>query len=420
MRICLQSTRFPPYNVGGEEIYVKRLYDSLSKKHEVYSINNTPEGSYDDKNIINLSVPNNRLFLNFCLPNPFIYWKLKKVIQKIRPEVIHINNPHSTFSTELFFLPKKYSKVWEIHDYTLFCLKGGDNVDEGKLCNQFNNCWRCVHQQRLKLSERKKGSFFRKMFIRFWKISNLLLRNKIFSGIRKTLVKRSIGRVNKIICPSKSVLETCKKFGINNEKLIYLPYGLDLSSFKTSEIPKEKYLGFVGRLEEIKGCHVLIKAFKEVSKLFPDSRLFIVGSGSEEKRLKSLTNRLNLENKVFFLGRKTPEELKKFYPTVQFLVFPSVWSETPALVTYEAMASERPVIASNIGDFPELIKNGKNGFLFRPSDPNDLAKKIIYLLGKPQEVKKMAKNALKTIKKYSIEEHNKKLLQVYKEAMQNT
>lgn len=418
MRICLQSTRFPPYNVGGEEIYVKRLYDSLSKDHIIYNINNTLNKKFKDKNIINLSSNCNGILYHFLsslnLPYPDIHLKIIKIIKEINPDIIHINNPHTTFSTELFFLPTKYPKVWEIHDYSLFCLKG-PNVHRNRACNRFDECWQCVHQQRLKLSEKKQSGPLRKIFILIWKLTNISLRNKFIYAIRKNFVRISLARVNKIICPSKNVWETCRKFGVDERKLVYLPYGIDLSGYKTKKIPEKKIVGFVGRLEKIKGCYVLIRAFKRVVDKIPGAILYIVGDGKEENNLRDFVNSLGLNKNVLFLGRKTEDELKDFYPSVQFLIVPSIWLETPALVTYEALASGRPVIASNIGDFPELIKDGENGFLFKPNDPEDLANKIIYLLKNPKEVNRLAKNALKTIKRYSTEEHNKKLIKVYKE-----
>lgn len=428
MKICLQSTRFPPYNVGGEEIYVKRLYDSLSERHIVYNINNTLNKKFKDKNVINLSCRDNKILsgasmaLGLLFPNINILFRLKKIIKKINPDILHINNPHSTFSSELFFVPMKGAKIYEIHDYSLFCLKG-PNVHKNRACNKFNDCWKCVHQARLELlelAEKKSSNLLRKILILIWKLTNFDLRNKSIYFIRRTIVRKAFARVDRFICPSKNVLETCKKIGIDEEKLVYLPYGIDLSKFKIAKTPRKRVVGFVGQLERVKGCHVLINAFKRVVEEISSACLDIVGDGREENSLRNLVNSLGLKKNVYFLGRKKEAELKDFYPSVQFLVVPSIWLETPALVTYEAMASGRPVIASDIGDFPELIKNGENGLLFKPNDSKDLADKIIYLLKNPKEVEIMEKNALKTIKRYSIEEHNKKLIEVYKKAIKNS
>jgi len=427
MRICLQSTRFPPFNIGGEEIHVKRLYDSLSERHIVYNINNTLNKKFKDKNVINLSCRNDNILskisltLGLLFPHINIFLKLKKIVKKINPDILHINNPHSTFSSESFFVPMKGAKIYEIHDYSLFCLKG-PNVHKNRACNKFNDCWKCVHQARLELlelAEKKESNLLRKILILIWKLTNFSLRNKSIYFIRRTIVRKAFARVDRFICPSNNVLETCKKFGIDEEKLVYLPYGIDLSKFKIAKTPRKRVVGFVGQLERVKGCHVLVNAFKRVVEEVPSTHLYIVGDGREENSLRHLAKDLSLGNNVFFLGRKTPEELKYFYHTIQFLVVPSIWLETPALVAYEAMASGRPVIASNIGDLPELIKNGENGFLFKPNDSQDLANKIIYLLKDPLKIKRLAKNARKTMKKYSTEEHNKKLIAIYKEASKN-
>lgn len=418
MKVCLISTRFPPFNVGGEELYVAELFRSLSliKNFSVYDINNTFGKKFEDNKIINLSCKNNLYLGSLNLPDLHLFFKFKKVINKISPDIIHINNTHSTISTEIFFIPKKFPKVLEIHDYALFCLRG-DNLLKGKACNHFEKCWQCIHETYFQSLLGKKEQPFTDLFLKIWRLSNCKLRNKLFYFTKKKFTKMALSRTNLIICPSKNVLEVCRKFGVEEKKLVYLPYGIDISKFKRETVPNERAIGFVGRLVKTKGCHVLIKAFKKVINEFPDAHLYIVGSGREEKKLNSLTKSLNLTRNVDFLGKKSKEELIDFYPRVKFFVVPSIWLETPALVTYEAMASERPVIASDMGDFSELIKHGENGLLFKLGNSADLASKIISLFKKPVEINRLGKNAFRTIKNFSLEEHNKKLIDIYKQAI---
>jgi glycosyltransferase involved in cell wall biosynthesis len=408
---------FPPHNVGGEEIYVEKIYRSLgiNKKNIVYNINNSYKKKFDDKKIINISCRNSLILGSFFLPNPNIFLKLRKTINRIKPEIIHINNTHSTISSEIFFISRKYPKVVEIHDYALFCFKG-DNIKNNKPCNQFGNCSQCVHQSFLNSLNNKYDYGFYKIITWLWIKTNCCFRNQLIYKIKRFMVTQALSRVNKIICPSKNVIETCKKFGMEEKKLEYLPYGVDISLYRQTEIPKRPIIGFVGRLVKIKGCHVLIKAFKQVVKEIPEAQLHIIGNGKQEKILKKLTTLLKLDKNIFFLGAKPLDELiKKFYPSIQFLVVPSIWLETPALVVYDAMASRRPVVATAIGDFAEMIDNGENGYLFKRNNSDDLANKIINLLKNPKLIEKFSQKSFETIHKFTIQEHNKRLIDIYKD-----
>jgi glycosyltransferase involved in cell wall biosynthesis len=412
MKIALISTRFPPYNVGGEEVYAKRVYDDLSKDpgNTVYNINNTFGGKYTDRHIINLASKNSLPLGFMALPNPNLLVRLWRAVDRIKPDVIHINNVHGTWSTEAFFVSPGIPKVFEVHDYALFCFNGG--VHAGKICHGGTDCWSSIHNSVL-LALRSRRS----VFVGVWQATNFPVRNWLISSIKAVMVRQALRGVKIIICPGHSVVRVLKEFGIDTSKLKYLPYGLDLAAYEVRPLPADKVVGFVGRLEKIKGCHILLQAFAAVVKKIPEAELHIVGDGRDEDGLTKLVRDLGLQRNVKFLGRKTPDELRKFYPKIQFLVAPSIWRETPALVTYEAMASGRPVVASNIGDFPDLVSDGYNGLLFEPGQANELADKIVQLLSYPGKVRRLAKHAAETIKNYDIGQRSQKLLEIYQEAI---
>ncbi|KKT75303.1 MAG: group 1 glycosyl transferase [Microgenomates group bacterium GW2011_GWA2_44_7] len=417
MKICIISTRFPPYNVGGEEIYAKRLYDSLKadKNNEVYSINNTVGGSFEDKNVINLNVGNNIYLSALGIPDPFLYIKLRRLIDRLRPDIIHINNPHSTISTEPFFLPLKYPKVWEIHDYGLFCF-AGTNIHNNKPCYGSEICIESVHEAVAKgLTKRK--NLLNSLFLIIWNTAGSRLIDSILYRLKRWIVTKAANRVNMIICPGTNVKTTCLKYGISEKKLVFIPYGINLKKYKAQPLPYKKTVGFVGRLEKIKGADVLINAFKEVVSQAPNSHLFLVGSGSQQADLRDLVKKLNLANHVTFLGGTTPDRLVDFYPRMQFLVAPSTWMETPSLVVMECMASGRPVIASDVGDYKDIVKDGVNGYLFKTGSSHDLALKIIQMQNQRAKVLRMAKGARRTMHMYSQEIHVRRITNLYKKLL---
>ncbi len=143
---------------------------------------------------------------------------------------------------------------------------------------------------------------------------------------------------------------------------------------------------FVGRLIEVKGLEDLIRAFKIVREKYEDAELRVVGDGPLKENLLKLAKELDVP--VTFTGYKTGEELESEYLNATVFVLPSKpdkigQTETLGVVTIEALSYGVPVVASNIGGIPDVIKDGKTGLLFKPGDFHDLADKIITLLDNP-------------------------------------
>ena len=117
------------------------------------------------------------------------------------------------------------------------------------------------------------------------------------------------------------------------------------------------------------------------------------------------------DERISFHGRISDERLKHFYEQSNFLVIPSVWYETFGLVILESFSHGTPVIGSQIGAIPELIKDGYNGYLFEPKDDEKL-KNIICNLSSTN-VHKMQKNAYATAQEHNIRTYVQKLEIIY-------
>lgn len=208
-------------------------------------------------------------------------------------------------------------------------------------------------------------------------------------------------RHRKLIAPSKTLKKILQEHGIG-KPIDIIPNGIDTDFFRPFEkTAARKKLGInggkiflsLGRLGHEKSVDVVIRAFKNL-----DAKLVIVGRGPAEEKLKKLTRKLGLQNKVTFKGF-VPEKLKPlYYSAADALVIASEF-ETQGLVVVEGMACGTPVIGANSGAVPEAIREGKNGYLFGPRNVEELTKKI----GTFEPSKRMEKNAIKTSKNYSIE-----------------
>ncbi len=133
------------------------------------------------------------------------------------------------------------------------------------------------------------------------------------------------------------------------------------------------YFLYFGRLSREKGILTLIKAF---SKAKIEEKLLIVGSGPEEDRLRSLVKKLGMEEKILFLGFKTGDELKNLVANALCVCLISEWYENGPYSILEAQALGRPAIVSEYGGLPELVEDGRTGYIAQAGNVSDLTDKI--------------------------------------------
>lgn len=135
--------------------------------------------------------------------------------------------------------------------------------------------------------------------------------------------------------------------------------------------------GFTGYIQYHKGVHVLIKAFSAIENR--DAKLVLYGPG-EEGYLNQLREIAANDDRIEFKGPFPPEQLADIYQEIDVLVTPSICYENYPLVLHEALASNVPVIASDLGGLAEKIKNEVNGLTFVPGDVDDLRDKMALIL----------------------------------------
>lgn len=144
---------------------------------------------------------------------------------------------------------------------------------------------------------------------------------------------------------------------------------------KAAKPDAPRYL-YVGRLSSEKGLDILLRAFAQVKQKIPSASLIIVGDGAEKDALQALSGHLGLGDSVFFAGSKSGPDLFEEYSRATCFVLPSR-SEPWGLVVNEALHYGCPVIVSDrCGCVPDLVIEGKTGFVHSPDDVEDLALKM--------------------------------------------
>lgn len=362
---------------GGQSIFFFEIIDALREKgHEVYSCGFADKARQAESELIFKDTKN--FFLRQLKRFTFdfsTYFKLRKWIKEINPEVIHLHGINKS-TASILLACRGYKTVMTVHNYglvcpTIWCV----HKDDLKVC-EGGIGWKCVAHKCL------PRHVFLVLYV-YWKILRYLLD----------------WNVDVFISPSRELEKYLIKH--NFKGVINQPHFVNIDKIRCStKKTKDIDLLYVGRLRKEKGISSLIKAMGIVVKKKPDVKLVIVGQGYEKNDLDNLIKELGLQNSVTFIDEIPFDKVKEYYSRAKILVLPSIYMEQFGLVGIEAMVCGVPAIASNRGGIPEWCIHNKTGLLFEPNNVDDLSEKIILLLEDDVLRETLAKNGKEFVKKF--------------------
>jgi len=217
-----------------------------------------------------------------------------------------------------------------------------------------------------------------------------------------------------IAIPSLFVKRTFLEHGVPEEKLIHVPYGVDLTDFRS--IPKEdKTFRIIhcGGITLRKGVHYLLQAFHELN--LPNAELWLIGSMSKEMQpfLKRYDN-----GKVFHKGPYPQKELYKYYSQGSIFVMMSI-EDGFGMVIPQAMACGLPVICTTNTAGEDIIREDIDGFIVPIRDVETLKEKILYFYENPDICRAMGKSAKERISKgFTWDDYGKRMIGAYEKVLQ--
>jgi len=216
-----------------------------------------------------------------------------------------------------------------------------------------------------------------------------------------------------ICIPSLFVKRTFLEKCIPENKILHIPYGVDLSNFR--QIPKNDNVFriiFVGSLSIRKGVYHLLKAYKELN--LKNSELLLVGPIWDE--IKPILKKFDGFYKA--IGPVPQKELYKYYSNSSVFVLPSI-EDGFGMVINQAMSCGLPVILTeNTGGY-DIVRDGVDGFIIPIRDVEKLKEKILYLYENPEICQKMGQNAKERVKSgFSWEDYGKKIYENYQKILE--
>lgn len=204
----------------------------------------------------------------------------------------------------------------------------------------------------------------------------------------------------------------------NEKKIVVSPSGgVDSKIFFSPHDNKtNNTVIYCSRFDKDKGWDDFIYSASQILKYQKGINFLMMGYGKQTEDAKQLIKELSLKDKIDLIENPKQSFIAKKYTEGSVFIFPTRrLSESLGLVALEAMSCGLPVISSNIGAIPEYIENGKNGFLFKSGDINELTEKILeYFLLPEEEKNKMKKNSILAAQKYKDVEVEKEFIKAIK------
>ena len=398
MKICLVSNLYPPFVVGGAEIYVERLARGLATKHRVVVVTTepglhleprrelTPEGitvyRIAPVQVGHLTRPWHRwlasvAFRAIDVYHPQIASNVRAIMAEERPDLVHVHNSLGLSLAAVLTNLKRGSHrtpvALTLHDYGLCCAYGTIRHPDGHLCRPDLAC-------------------------------------RLMTNFNRRLT----GSVDLAISPSRYVMDEHLRRGFfPRASGQLLPYGLapaPASRRAASQKAKSTFdVLFLGRVQGHKGIDVLIRAFLRLQD--PALRLHVAGTGPLLESCKALAAG---DPRIRFYGFVSGEMPRTLLAKADCMVAPSVWLENYPVSIQEALDAGPVVVASRVGGVPEMIRDGVNGLLVEPGNESALASAIERLRQSPELVSRLRAAASASAALYDMDDHVRRLEDVYR------
>lgn len=370
---------------GGGQIYVKNIVDEMIRQGYSltvisFVVRNTAIEKKQYKSIDLYEVGN-------CGLN-----QLQDLIKQIHPEVIHAHSHKAQMVTigNNLHIPV----VVTAHHGGILCPAGTLLTNNDEICRttlSHAHCLACV------LRNIRSGRYW----YPFMRMLPQILYRKLGDGLAKLPfvpfvssiggVARSIARkqeewrtildgCTRMIAPSRAIADAMLRNGLDPQKVTILPHGIPLPA-SVPEFPpimngKIKFF-YVGRICYVKGLHILLQAFSQLEN--PNAELHLIGgSGNKtEKRYEeALKKRFAFDQRIIWHGKVAPDKVFDVVSQFHVAVSVPIYMEIFGLNIAEALAMERPVLATRCGGAEMQIEDGVNGWLVDPNNVHSLAKKL--------------------------------------------
>jgi glycosyltransferase involved in cell wall biosynthesis len=229
--------------------------------------------------------------------------------------------------------------------------------------------------------------------------------DRLLTSFYKSVTRPAYRHADLIIALSPAMAARAVEGGAAEDKTIVIPNGIDPGDlglpttaepthFRTPNGPFR--LLFVGRLGVEKGVIFLLEACAELQRWDIDFQLRVIGAGPDEDHYQYYVHRQGLGEKVDFIGNIPRAKLGAHYHWADLVCVPSLDDTLPAVVL-EALAAGTPVLGTEVGGIPFMVRHDQNGLLVTPGSPGAISDAIKDLATDPKRLRRLADNAAPSV-----------------------
>ena len=213
---------------------------------------------------------------------------------------------------------------------------------------------------------------------------------------RSPIARRVLQGADRLVVPSGHLVDVFREFGLAAQ---VIPNIIDLSQFRfRARGPVRPHLISTRGFHPYYGIDVVVRAFAEVQRTYPEAQLDLVGGGILERSIRDLVRRMGLSN-VNFLGVASRQEIGRFYDQADIFVNASNLDNMPVSVI-EAFATGTPVVTTAPEGMQYVVSHERTGLLSQPGDAPALAHNILRVLKEPELAARLAQNAFEESSRY--------------------
>ena len=412
--LLVSSTNFSS-TYGGGQVYLKNIVEEFIRQQKNIVVAEPGEGSMEIETYKGVPIYSfNKMgdALDFT-----------DFLKELKPDIVHAHGYKAEFAKACAYLD--IPCVITAHHGGILCPAGTLLNHKEEICMikaSPNNCLPCVLKRmkggrvaypvlsKLPLKWRMNTSRFIKRVPFIYGVSPILsaqgsIQNKLNNW------QEIDEYASEIISPSYALAESMKRNGIDANKIKVVPHGIPFPNSENTKqvVQHDKPLRFfyVGRINYIKGVHIMIKAFQQTKT---NAELNIIGGAGNKQEgnyMKQLKRSTAKNNRIKWYGKVDKEKVNELIQSFDVLIHPTIAMEIYGLNIAEALALGKPVIATKCGGAEMQIAEGENGLLVAPNDIEALKESILKVI----DIK--VQFAVNKKKINSIQNHVKDLIAIY-------
>lgn len=400
MKIALVTPSYPPTQIGGAEVSVKLLADSLTERgYEVVVLafdgdKRAEEGISGVRVVRHQRIKGLTDIAQTLTLIPKVVRAMRQWQSKV--DLFHIYNLFPLSGAGMYkALGGKRPVIATFNSYTGFCPLSSALCPSNK----------CNFSQRVRCLAEGRGPAHKALSIPYATIYPILI----------LLMKRA----DRYIALSQVIKDIYVEHGYNADRIDVIPNfveeQIDSSVFNHVSKPHTFNILYVGKLHKGKGVDILIKAFSQLAKDNSRVQLTIVGDGLEGEALKRLAAELEIDKQVVFAGEVSHKAIWRYYQAADVFVHPAIWAEPFGRIILEAMQFHLPLIVSDAGAPPEIV--GDAGLVFERGNVDDLTQKLELIYRDEKLRQRLSLNCPKVLQAYGQDKIIDRIVMVYQRVL---